>query len=296
MPKTQPQAVKPVTTQAAKNTATANVSDPAQTLSDTVDDANRQAVPTSASIAKTQPQQGITSDGTPAKDGSQPAAQHDAATQTDTQPAANTQTTADNAPANTTPQAVVAQTNAAQPAHLQTDAPANAAVNAVTATAPAQSAQSVAQAVPLQTAAQPDAAAQPNVAALALTIAVKTKAGQKQFDIRLDPPELGRVDVKLSIDDAGKAQATLQAEKPHTLELLQRDRGTLERALRDAGLDLAGGGLNFSLKGQDKDANSGASTSRGRNLSVSAIADTGSAASLASTQISPADSRLDIRV
>ena len=42
--------------------------------------------------------------------------------------------------------------------------------------------------------------------------------------------------------------------RPHTLELLQRDCSHLERALREAGLDLAGGGLNFSLRGQDREA------------------------------------------
>jgi flagellar hook-length control protein FliK len=138
------------------------------------------------------------------------------------------------------------------------------------------------------------AAAQANLGTLAVNIAAKSKNGEKHFDIRLDPPELGRVEVKLSIDDAGKAQANLAVEKPHTLDLLQRDRSTLERALRDAGLDLAGGSLNFSLKGQERESNGPAP--RSRPLSLSAIARDDSSIAISSHHLVAADSRLDIRV
>jgi flagellar hook-length control protein FliK len=136
--------------------------------------------------------------------------------------------------------------------------------------------------------------AAPNLGTLAMSIAAKSKNGEKHFDIRLDPPELGRVEVKLSIDDAGKAQANLAVEKPHTLDLLQRDRSTLERALRDAGLDLAGGSLNFSLKGQERDGNPLMPGSR--PLSLSAIAQEDSGVAIPSHHLVAADSRLDIRV
>ena len=43
---------------------------------------------------------------------------------------------------------------------------------------------------------------------MAVEIAAKSQSGAKQFDIRLDPPELGRVEVRLSIDASGKAQVT----------------------------------------------------------------------------------------
>lgn len=175
---------------------------------------------------------------------------------------------------------------AAQPAQMLTGiAPAHPAA-ASTQTTPA-----VLQIAPQAAAA----AAQPNLGSLAVSIAAKSKNGEKHFDIRLDPPELGRVEVKLSFDDAGKAQANLAVEKPHTLELLQRDRSTLERALRDAGVDLAGGSLNFSLKGQDREQN-GAAPQRGRALSVSAIADNASDLRIPAHNLVAADSRLDIRV
>jgi flagellar hook-length control protein FliK len=138
----------------------------------------------------------------------------------------------------------------------------------------------------------------PDVNALAVTIASKNEAGLKHFDIRLDPPELGRVDVRLSLDDAGKAQASLAVEKPQTLELLQKDSSNLERALKDAGLDLSQNSLNFSLKGQQQQSGNGNSpTSRGRAMQVRAIASVDAAPTiLSSSGVSASDTRLDIRV
>jgi hypothetical protein len=89
---------------------------------------------------------------------------------------------------------------------------------------------------------------------LAVAISAQTKDGAKNFEIRLDPPELGRVEVKLSVDDTGKTQASLVVERPHTLEMLKADSRNLEQALKDSGLNLTDNGLNFSLKGQDRQA------------------------------------------
>jgi flagellar hook-length control protein FliK len=94
----------------------------------------------------------------------------------------------------------------------------------------------------------------PNMESLAVDIAAKSLGGAKQFDIRLDPPELGRVEVRLSIDATGKASAHLTADQPQTLDLLQKDASTLTRALRDAGLNVNQNGLNFSLRSQQQQA------------------------------------------
>ena len=96
---------------------------------------------------------------------------------------------------------------------------------------------------------------------LAVEIAAKSQSGAKQFDIRLDPPELGRVEVRLSIDATGKAEAHMTADQPQTLHLLQKDSETLTRALRDAGLDVSQNGLNFSLRGQDRQNGNGQNNS-----------------------------------
>ena len=96
--------------------------------------------------------------------------------------------------------------------------------------------------------------AAPNVNQMAVEVAARSEAGAKQFEIRLDPPELGRVEVRLSIDAHGKAEAHLTADQPQTLELLQKDAPILARALRDAGLNVAQDALNFSLKNQQQQA------------------------------------------
>jgi len=137
----------------------------------------------------------------------------------------------------------------------------------------------------------------PNMPALAVEIAAKSQSGAKQFDIRLDPPELGRVEVRLSIDATGKASAHLSADQPQTLDLLQKDAPALTRALRDAGLDVSQNGLNFSLRQQSSDsgAGQGQSFGNGRSFKLSATSsiDTSSASAAYSA---PADGRLDIRV
>lgn len=88
---------------------------------------------------------------------------------------------------------------------------------------------------------------------LALHIAARSARGDSRFTIRLDPPELGRIDVNLSMNSQGHAQAVLAVEKPQTLELLMRDASGLERALKDAGLEL-GTNLSFSLKEEGRPA------------------------------------------
>ncbi len=139
--------------------------------------------------------------------------------------------------------------------------------------------------------------AAPNLPALAVEIAAKSQSGAKQFDIRLDPPELGRVEVRLSIDATGKASAHLSADQPQTLSLLQKDAPILTRALREAGLDVSQDGLNFSLRqqGDGQNANTNSNGRRGTSRAFSLIATTGMDAT-ATAYRGRTDGRLDIRV
>ncbi len=145
----------------------------------------------------------------------------------------------------------------------------------------------------IQVTAQPA----PNLPALAVEIAAKSQSGAKQFDIRLDPPELGRVEVRLSIDPAGKASAHLSADQPQTLALLQKDAPVLTRALREAGLDVSQDGLNFSLRQQTQNGNdsnhSRFGSARSFSLAATASVDPGAAAIAYRGVV---DGRLDIRV
>ena len=83
---------------------------------------------------------------------------------------------------------------------------------------------------------------------LAVQIARQFEAGASRFKIRLDPPELGRVDVRLEIGDDGIVRAHMSADRPETLDLLQRDAKALERALQNLGLNRDGEMLDFSLR------------------------------------------------
>jgi flagellar hook-length control protein FliK len=111
----------------------------------------------------------------------------------------------------------------------------------------------------LTTAAAPTAAAATAatptaipIAGLAVEIASHAHAGRNQFEIRLDPPELGRIDVRLDIDREGKVTSRVVVDRPETLDLLRRDAPQLERSLQQAGLKTADDALQFSLRDQSQ--------------------------------------------
>jgi flagellar hook-length control protein FliK len=104
------------------------------------------------------------------------------------------------------------------------------------------------------------------ISGLAVEIVSKAQDGNKRFDIRLDPPELGRIDVRLDVDQGGKVTSRLVVERADTLDLLRRDAPQLERALQQAGLN-TDGGLQFSLRdqsfaGRDQSQNGGSNVSQ----------------------------------
>lgn len=84
-------------------------------------------------------------------------------------------------------------------------------------------------------------------------ISAAIKEGHDRIKISLHPSELGRVEVKLDIGHDGRVLAVVSVDKQETLDLLQRDARSLERALQDAGFDTGSNSLNFSLSqnGQD---------------------------------------------
>ena len=139
----------------------------------------------------------------------------------------------------------------------------------------------------------------PDTDALAVTIAARSLSGAKQFEIRLDPPELGRVEVRLSIDASGKTQAHMTADQPQTLDLLRKDAPALTQALREAGLDVSQSGLNFSLRGQDRqadDRNNSAGQGRRTNLTATRAIQAAQGTAAISFNGAAADARVDIHV
>lgn len=110
-----------------------------------------------------------------------------------------------------------------------------------------------------------------------IEIGAKALAGNKRFDIRLDPAELGRIDVSLEISDKGDVSAKLTVDRVETLHMLQRDARTLERAFEQAGLKPSEGGIDLSLRDPGQQAGGrqqqGDEAPRGRRAWVEASED-----------------------
>jgi flagellar hook-length control protein FliK len=87
-----------------------------------------------------------------------------------------------------------------------------------------------------------------NMGQFAFEMVRQVHQGLSRFAIRLDPPELGRVDVRMHVDPSGGVTARLTVDRSETLDLFQRDQRTLERALQQAGLDSQRTTLEFSLR------------------------------------------------
>ena len=113
-----------------------------------------------------------------------------------------------------------------------------------------KSAQTQAQQAPQQARAP---LPQPPVEQVAVRIASMAKDGMDQIRIQLEPADLGRVDVRLHMQD-GAVTATVMADNQDTLDLLQRDSRSLQQALQDAGLKTNSDGLNFSLRDDGRGA------------------------------------------
>ncbi|MDQ7018482.1 MAG: flagellar hook-length control protein FliK [Robiginitomaculum sp.] len=105
---------------------------------------------------------------------------------------------------------------------------------------------------------------QASLAGFAANMAQRMQGGGTRFEIRLDPAELGKVQVKLEVSADNRVEAVLSSHRPEVLADLQRGADALRRALSDMGFDLGADGLSFSLEqgtggfGADQDA-SGAS-------------------------------------
>ncbi len=171
---------------------------------------------------------------------------HAAPNEADKEHIARARGTASDTPRETTGEAQATQTDTSTLAtkstadvpvtpQAQTTAPTSQAANTAAPTA-AGTAQTAQQTVPL--------------AGVGVEIASKAIEGKKSIEIRLDPPELGRIEVKMNVDRNGHISSHVIADRQDTLDLLKRDSSGLERALQDAGLKTSDSGMQFSLRDQ----------------------------------------------
>jgi flagellar hook-length control protein FliK len=89
-------------------------------------------------------------------------------------------------------------------------------------------------------AAGPAATVVPALPGLEAQLAVKAREllvrGKTEIRIRLDPPSLGRLKIRLEIED-GRAVARIAASSPEAASLLARDREELVRAFQNQGFE-----------------------------------------------------------
>jgi hypothetical protein len=71
--------------------------------------------------------------------------------------------------------------------------------------------------------------------------------GATHFELRLEPPELGRVDVRLEMSRDHRVTALIAADETTTLNQLVRAAREIEWALQSAGLELSQAGLSFDF-------------------------------------------------
>lgn len=82
---------------------------------------------------------------------------------------------------------------------------------------------------------------------VAATITKAAATGEnRNITVRLEPPELGRVEIRMEFGKDKAVKTHIIAEKQETYLMLQRDAHILDRTLHDAGLD-TDGGVSFEL-------------------------------------------------
>ena len=95
-------------------------------------------------------------------------------------------------------------------------------------------------------------AALPVVEQVAVRINKAISDGVDRITVKLNPADLGQIDIRMEIGPDGKFNAVFAADRPQTVELLQRDARELARSLQDAGLRTDAGSLSFNLRGQNQ--------------------------------------------
>ncbi len=81
----------------------------------------------------------------------------------------------------------------------------------------------------------------------ALVSLVAHADGTQRLTMRLDPPELGQVQIRIERPPDAPARVDITVEKPETLTLLLRDQPQLQRALDQAGVPPDGRSVTFHV-------------------------------------------------
>lgn len=190
--------------------------------------------------------------GTSAPSAAAPAAQARAVTQAAAPAAGHAAAPASAADTGTTPQPGATPADPAPPAWSSAEASSvvPAAASAIPPSSPAAPTTTPAVSV-TSTAGHAAVAAQVAPALLSLS---GTAAGTQHLTLRLQPADLGTVQIRIDRPLESPARVEISVSRPETLTLLLRDQTQLERTLDLAGVPAEGRTLSFHLAGQDADS------------------------------------------
>ena len=123
--------------------------------------------------------------------------------------------------------------------------------------------------------------------------------GIDKIDVHLKPQDLGNIEIKMQLSKDGKLQAHIISSRPETMEILQKEIQTLERAFNDAGFQTDEGSLSFSFRDNGSAAGERQQNDALRNFIgdvLSQEADNDSAAEIYSLESWNGKTGLNIRV
>ena len=124
----------------------------------------------------------------------------------------------------------------------------------VTANQQTQQAQAQSAAQEAKSADKPVATGRSMVEQISVKVTKALEAGIDKINIQLRPAHMGRVEVKLEMSQDNRLSAMVVVDNRETLETLKNDSRALQRSLLEAGLNTDSGDLNFSLRGEEQNA------------------------------------------
>lgn len=126
----------------------------------------------------------------------------------------------------------------------------------------------------------------PAIQTVAAAIAKNAKeSGPQTISMRLDPPELGKLQVEMKYKKGDPLKVHVVLEKADTATMFQKDAHALESALKDAGVQLDGSSLSFEFS-QDNSAFRQAMGKESPSASSRAISETSIVAELPTIETS----------
>lgn len=81
-------------------------------------------------------------------------------------------------------------------------------------------------------------------------IAMRLTPEGGEMRMRLDPPELGQLNLHMVVDKAGSMRLQIVAERPEIASVIERHLGELKQTLAEQGIDVAQADIQFSERGQ----------------------------------------------